>query len=576
MRRAILPLLLIAATCRWGVGHAQDDAPGPTVEPAVPSVPDATRLYTLDAVTVVYPAGPGEDREANRRSAQFRADFLERVQGVPSRVVADDAVTADHKIGNLLVLGWGNRLLGSTAVPSPFVKLERGFRFLGIDEPDPSAQLLFFARSPFQAGKFLCFWSRIDPEMDRFQPLPLVGSNWAVIRDFLVVRQGMFLPESTWPPARNPDAEADHDARLLEIEIERRVRRTDHYEIYYLPSERLDRDIDAVALAREKAFARAVQIVGPPRGDGYRIRLFLYRTPEDKKERTGIEDPAHSVPRSREMHLVLRHALSESPHEDLHVVARASLGPSFLSTMYEGLAIAEDGVYAGRDLDLHAALLDAATAVPKLDDLFHEARMRALKEDIAFPASGLAVRWLRDGGAGRLEKAFGLPQDAGVAGLAEALGVSPQEAEAAFAQWIKRLATARRSDVLFLKAQADAGARYAVGDYAGVAAALEKALKYRPDDAQTLFNLASAWMRTGAYAKAERSLRRIPDLPLAGREAHLVVFSHYQLGRLFDVQGRRAEAVEAYQRVLALPDANGAHQLAREAMERPVTRDQLE
>ena len=134
----------------------------------------------------------------------------------------------------------------------------------------------------------------------------------------------------------------------------------------------------------------------------------------------------------------------------------------------------------------------------------------------------------------------------------------------------------RKSDLAFLRQQAVAQERYTAADYAGVAGALEKALRFKRDDPQTLFNLASARIRTGEYDKAETSLRRILGRELAPRDAHLNAFAHYQLGRLYDVQGKRAAAEREYRLVLSLPDTKDSHRLAHEGLETPVTKDQLE
>jgi len=109
-----------------------------------------------------------------------------------------------------------------------------------------------------------------------------------------------------------------------------------------------------------------------------------------------------------------------------------------------------------------------------------------------------------------------------------------------------------------------------------VVSALTRALKAKPDDPQTLFNLASAQIRTEAYPEAGRNLRKILSLTLAKKDSHLAVFSHYQLGRLFDVQGKRDEALVEYRKVLEMPDVRDAHRLAREAIATPVTRDHLD
>jgi len=45
---------------------------------------------------------------------------------------------------------------------------------------------------------------------------------------------------------------------------------------------------------------------------------------------------------------------------------------------------------------------------------------------------------------------------------------------------------------------------------------------------------------------------------------------------VYDLAGRRAEALAEYDAVLALPDDHGAHALARERKLSPATREQLD
>ncbi len=570
MRRAIaLTFLVFLFTA---------EAPGqepPAEAPQPPAVPDATRVYSFDSVVVVFPVGPGEDIEKNRRSARLRAQFLQETRGIQAREVADDQVGPAEKAENLIVLGWGNRILASNDAPPPFTRTERGFVFLGIEHPDPSADLVFFSRSPFRNDKYLFFWSRIDPELDRFQILPWVGSSWAVYRDFLVQRQGMFAAGGGWPPVRNPDAEIDRRQEILEIDADRGVRRSTHYDVYHDKTEAMTRELDAIVEAREAAFAKAVSAVGSP-PEGFRIRLLLYNDPKDKKSRTGIEDAGHSVPGKAELHLTLRFAKSPSPHEEIHILARRILGPCVLTSLYEGLAVAEDGVFAGTDLDLLAAAMVESGSLPSLDQLLREPRMRALPEKIGFASAALMVRWLRaTSGTDGLTKIYTMT-DGGVDALARVLGKPADALESSFRSWTAERAAARRSEVDFLKHQAEAQQRYLAGDYVAVAASLEQASRAKPDDAQTLFNLASAQMRIDEYEKAEKNLRKISSLSLAKKDGHLLVFSHYQLGRLFDLQGRRDDAVAQYRQVLELPDDHDAHRLAREALEKPFTKEQLQ
>src|SRR5262249_20833509 len=162
---------------------------------------------------------------------------------------------------------------------------------------------------------------------------------------FQPVRQGMFHGgSSSWPPVRDEDAEADRTQTILELETQRVIRHSDHYDIYYLPSESVTRDLDAIVRAPERAFALAGAAIGAPPA-GYRIRLFVYEDEHDKEERSGVKDLAHSLPGQGEMHLVLRLARNPAYHEEVHLIARQVLGACFLTSLYEGLALSEDGAF---------------------------------------------------------------------------------------------------------------------------------------------------------------------------------------------------------------------------------------
>ena len=193
------------------------------------------------------------------------------------------------------------------------------------------------------------------------------------------------------------------------------------------------------------------------------------------------------------------------PHEEIHILARLAFGPCHLTTMYEGLAIAEEKSYRGVDLDVHAATMLSAGTLPAMGDLLDEEKARGMQDTRRYPASGLLVTWIREtGGAAALKKAYTLPEGS-VSALGLAMGKPKDTVETAFKEWVKRRAAARGDDVTFLKIQSEAQERLTAGDYAGVAAAMKRALALRPDDLQVLFNLASAEMRTRARTPPRKS-----------------------------------------------------------------------
>jgi hypothetical protein len=535
----------------------------------------ALSIYDLKQIVVVYPAADGKQDDVNRVSAENRARFLEKVHGVKARVARDDRISPEDRKENLLLLGWDNRLLGTDEAPRPFQHTSRGTTFLGVTVNDPAQDLLVAHKSPYNANRFLVFWSRIDPERDRFMPLPRVGSDWAFLSDFTIVRQGMCERDPSWPPRRTDGAEIDHTGTLAAYRAAETVLKTAHFDLRYDASAIRPDEAKAIGETREKALAQAIAKLGAPPA-GFRVQLVVYKDEAEKKERTGVEDATHSILSRREMHVVRRAARWTPPHEETHLVAREVLGPSYVTALYEGLAIAVDGTFRSADLGIHAAVLSDRNVLPPVESILDEEKLRALPDQVGFVSAGLLVAWLREA----------LPADAfrrvyttlacSPADLAKALGKPETELTPAFRAWTEKLGASHASDLAFLKAEEEARSRQLVGDWGGVARALEKALAVRVDDPQTLFNLASAELRSGAYAGAETHLGKLLGLKLAPDQSRFVIFGHYQLGRVYDVQGKREAALAEYRRVLLLPDDKDAHRLASEAIARPVTPDQLD
>jgi len=535
----------------------------------------AGALYDLDALTVVYPAGPGEDVERNRLSAELRAGYLRAVHGVRAEIRPDDGVSEDDLTGNLLLLGWDNRLLGTERAPRPFNHDDGGLSFLGLVEPDPNVDLLLYAPSPYNPESFIVFWSRIDPERDRLQTLPLAGSDWAIFSDYRAVRQGMFTPGSAWPPERNPGGESDSHG-YLDAMRKRRVRKKfGPYFVSYDPEEIDADDLQAIAASRQLALAGAASAIGES-ASGLLVQLHVYANAEQKERITGVPDEVHSIPSRRELHMTLPLARSAFPHEEVHLIAGRNLGTSNLTTVYEGLALSADGLYEGVPIDVQTAMMIKAGAFPTLDDLLDETTAREIPEAVRYPAAGMLMRWVWETAEGDRRRDVYTLRRGSVEALGTALGVPAETVESSFRKWMITRSKERENDVRFAEYESQARERLLASDYEGVVAAARKMAEIRPDDPQTLFNLASALMRTGDYAEAESILRGLLELSLEPSHSRFVIFSHYQLGRLLDVQGRREDALTEYRVVLELPDQHDAHRLAREAIESPITPEHLQ
>ena len=432
-----------------------------------------------------------------------------------------------------------------------------------------------FHRNPYNWESFLLFWSRIDPERDRFQFVPRVGSDWALYRNYRPMRQGMFIPARVWPPARDTVAEADLTADVTVRPGGSAVFDLGHYHVTFDRSQFTDQEVKAIVEARETAFAKAVAAVGPA-PEGFKILLFLYPDEAAKQNGTGVPDPTHSIPADREIHAIRGYARAPSPREEIHVLARALYGPCYLTAIYEGLALSQEATLRGQDPEALAAKLRANGRLPTIADLLDEERFRAVPTETGAVASGVFMRWVRKTyGPDGVKKMYGL-SEGGPAALAATLGTTEAALTSSFSAFVDAKVVAHKSDLDFQSALAEAQRKHVVSDWAGMTVALRKALQAKPGDPQTQFNLASAQMRDGDLSGAETTLKAMLAAKLVGPDSHLRIFGHYQLGRVYDLAGRRADAMAEYEKVLALPDEHGAHALAQERKLSPATKEHLE
>jgi hypothetical protein len=532
-------------------------------------------FFFLGAMTVVYPAGAGEPVDLNRRSAEARARWLAAVHKCRVEVAADDQLTEEQKTGNLLLLGWNNRFFAPPGPARPFSHDREGLSFLGIRENDSSVDLLVFHRNPLNWSSYILFWSRTDPERDRFQVVPRVGSDWAMYRNYGAIRQGMFLPARVWPPERDKVAESDRTKDVIVRPGGTGTFDSDHYHVVYDRAQFTSADVYAIAQARETALSKAVAALGPL-PSGFRIQLFVYPDETTKEDASGVKDPTHAIPGGREIHALRSYARTPSPREEIHILAHDTYGPGYLTAIYEGLALSTENILRGDDMETHAAKLRSANRLPEIADLLDEERFRALPVETGAAAAGVFMTWIRDAyGPAGVKKIYSL-SDGGTRALAAALSTTEEQLKASFASWADAKVAARRGDLDFRAAEIEAQQRRTESDWTGMAAALRKALQAKPGHTQTLFNLASAQMRGGDLAGAETSLKQILAATLAPSDSRFRIFGHYQLGRVYDLAGRRAEALAEYDAVLALPDDHGAHALALERKASPATREQLE
>jgi len=520
----------------------------------------AAALFGLKRVTVVYSTAPGADVATNRLCAERRAGYLRHKHGVDATVVADASVTPEQLQGDLFVIGWDNRIIGTERAPKPFAQIPDGRSFLGGIRVGDGEDLLFAVASPYNPERRLVFWSRTDAEIDRYFPMPFTGSDWAVFRDCTIVRQGNFEDASQWPPKRNVHAEQDHAAARGKLSARKTSAR---YTVHYVPESLSAQEVERVLAAREAALTRAIQMVGDP-GPDYGIELFVYPDRETKRAETDVADLVHSVPSARALHVTAEYAAAPSPHEEIHLVARAVWGPCYQTALYEGLAVALE---RAADLNRFAALVVDRNAVPTLATLLDEEALRELTQDAtAFPAAGLFVKWLLDtGGIDRVRSVYSA-KPLTIGALAAAIGTDAERADTAFAGWVRSRADSVDSTFRYQAALADVDRLLGAGKPTDALAAAQRALALKPGDAVARLKVAVALSAADRKAEAEAILRELLQLPAEGQTLRYVVHAHYQLALLLDGTGKYDEARTHYDAMLALPDVEGSHQAANDAL----------
>jgi len=554
-------LLLIALLAALVAVPSRAEEPGEPDDSSVREVfSGAGLLYSMPEVTVVYPAGPGEDRERNRISAERRAAFLRGRYETKTLVVADVDITEEHHDDNLLVLGWNNRVLAATGQ----VELsESGWNFLGI-ERGFSHDLLFAWVSPYDSSHQFAFWSRIDPELDRYLVLPFFGSDYVVFERYYAEQYGRFKREEiVWPPARN-----------VEVMIDNRTRRpistprdsSEHYVLYDLIG-LTDLEAAAILEAREEAWRVSTELLGSPEKPK-KIQLYVYGDSDHKEVVSFVHDARHHLPADNELHLTKVIAMNPGPHEDSHLVARQLWGPGYLSVIVEGVAVWTEQNLGDNQLPVYAAMLTGREEPPSAADLLDEESMRVLvRNRVGFTYAGLFVSWLREAfGPEAVGRAYGV-YDSDLEELSRVPDIPSGEIDGKFRDFVLAQAALGADEAAFRAAQGEGRHYKDLGDYERAVPAYERALEIKPDHLSTRYNLARLQKELDMLDSAEDNLRRILKAPQERRQGVLTSLTWFQLGDVLTERGDAGKAREAYEAVLELPDDREIHSRAQEALE---------
>lgn len=522
----------------------------------------AALLYTVPELTLVYPAGPDEDRERNRISTERRAAYLTGRHHTVTRVVADIDITDEDRKAHLLVLGWNNRLIRETGL---IVMTENGWEFQGI-ERGLGHDLLFSWVSPFEKKREFFFWSRIDPELDRYLVLPFFGSDWIVFDRYTIEQYGRFDSKKLeWPPKRNPDVEIDNRPVRPPVAPKRA---SEHYILHDLSFGLSEAEITAILKARESAWRAAVAALGAPPADVAKIKLYVYEDSDAKERLCDVHDARHHLPKSGEFHVTKAIALDPNLHEDTHLIARQVYGPGYLTLLVEGLAVWAEQQQGVDELPVYASMLVDRVDLPGIADLLDEETMRRMiRQRTGFAVAGLFIAWLRaEAGPDIVGRVYGqYESDARL--FARTIDLPVDEIDARFAAFVRSQAKMGETETAFRLATAKAQHYGRLGDYEQVIPALKRALELRPDHLFTRYGLAVARMNLDDLDSAEVDLKKILAIHRETPSDELALLAWYQLGELYLKRGEWDEAKRAYDRVFKLPDYRGMHGRTREALE---------
>ncbi|MDH3786793.1 MAG: hypothetical protein OEV00_15885 [Acidobacteriota bacterium] len=535
---------------------------GMTAAQEKPVYVGCARIFNGPTATVVYPASDPGTMDTNRFSAERKTAYLREIHGVDARVVADTDFDPTATPDNLLILGWDNLLLPRIAESQFLSHNGVSGTFMNGITIAPGEDLLFARRSTLSDDHRVIFWSRIDPELDRFYVVPFVASDFAVFEGYRIQHQGNYANWDAVPPTRDEAAE-------MEFRTYRgsavRMAEGEQHEIF-VNGGTDTKTAEAILAARTQALADIQDRLGSRPLDA-RIKVYVYPDLPVKLERTNVPNTTHSIPRLNEIHLLQRHALSETAHEDLHVVAHQRYGPCLSTALYEGFALAYEQDGHQTTLDTVAAHLFDEEQLPSIHELLDEESFRVLaREGTGFAVAALLVQWLRaQFDEPKFAQAYTVERP-GVETLAAALGTDATALEAGFRAHLNGLAEGAMSALAFQRAVAESQHHRDTGNDEAARAAMGRALEAQPDDAGTLYGLGLMDLEAGRTDEGVVFFRRLLELGLP-TDSRYRIFAHFQLANAYRTQKQTGKATRELKRMLALPDLYDSHGRAESMLE---------
>ncbi len=128
------------------------------------------------------------------------------------------------------------------------------------------------------------------------------------------------------------------------------------------------------------------------------------------------------------------------------------------------------------------------------------------------------------------------------------------------------LTPAERSKRLLVEAERS----LAAGDHEAARSRFQRVLELIPDEPRALYGLA---LLASMAQDSERAESYFLQALEGAREPHILGWSHVYLGRIYDLEGRRQEAVAHYQAALEV-SLERVKEAARQGLERPFGRDE--
>ncbi|MEW5806394.1 MAG: hypothetical protein AB1756_03460 [Acidobacteriota bacterium] len=527
-------------------------------------------LSASDEVIIVSPTMDEKKIEEGRLSCERKKAYLERNFGIKVKIMADTDLTDNDKKGNLIIVGKSNRLLQEIWQKMPIRVTPDNFYFLGVEYSNPRDYAIFLQFNPFNASSVFLVCTTIDPDIDKIRPFPSIGSDWVIMRDFSIIRQGRFHSGVTFPPQADPLAEFYNGDTIDKFYSGLSKHISQFYEVYYSPSSLNKEKIPEGVRKREAALLAILKKTGAKPPDR-KFKIFCYKDKNEKNDISGLPNPIHFLDRKKEVHMIENILFADSTHEDAHIVAGFILSDSASVHLTEGLAVYLDSVWKGKSLSYWSGFFLRLGTLPSVARLLDEREFVRFASDFSFPLIGsLTETIIEKYGMEKFKILLGKDKISDSI-LRSVIGQDLTQLESTWLSDIKTKSAAHSRNIEFDLHNNAARESLEKKDYSSAAIELLKALEIIPDDPQVLFNLASAYIRIPDLQQSEKYFMKLVSLDLPESERRFITFGHYQLGRVYDLMGKREKAVEEYNKVLALPDMHNSHRLARERLDRPAT-----